>query len=147
FYSSLTLFFVNLCQDKSDFSKEHQTLKEYLARYDVDSPEHQSMPLVIIRVNKEKAYWLENQKYYQGFISQIEENEEVEMSFLSSSLQGFARWFMMFGDHATIIQPEALKEEVRKLVLAVSKKMTDDSGTKNQESTCLPVGRDFPQSL
>ncbi|MES3016688.1 MAG: YafY family protein [Bacteroidota bacterium] len=110
-----------------DFSKEHQTLKEYLARYDVAGPEHQSLPLVIIRVNKEKSHWLENQRYYQGFISETEVENETEMSFLSSSLHGFARWYMMFGDHATIVQPEALKEEVRKLVLAVSKKVADDS--------------------
>ncbi len=110
-----------------DFSKEHQTLKEYLTRYDVAGPEHQSLPLVIIRVNKEKSHWLENQRCYQGFISETEVENETEMSFLSSSLHGFARWYMMFGDHATIVQPEALKEEVRKLVLAVSKKVADVS--------------------
>ncbi len=116
-----------------DFSKEHQTLKEYLARYNVKSPETQSLPLVIVRIGKDKAYWLDNQKYHQGFISQTEDGEEVEMSFLSSSLYSFARWFMMFGDHATIVQPEALKDEVRKLILAVSDKMEVESGTENQE--------------
>ncbi|SKB74481.1 helix-turn-helix transcriptional regulator [Daejeonella lutea] len=106
-----------------DFSKEHQTLKEYLARYDVESPENQSLPLVIIRVNKDKAYWLENQKYHQGFISETDENDGIAMSFLCSSLHGFARWFMMFGDHAEVIQPEALKDEVRKLIKVVSERM------------------------
>lgn len=106
-----------------DFCKEHQTLKEYLARYDLDSPQRSKLPLVKMRINKEKAYWLGNQKYHQGFISETEENGQVEMSFLSSSLHGFARWFMMFGDQAEIIQPEALKAEVRKLILAVSNNM------------------------
>jgi predicted DNA-binding transcriptional regulator YafY len=122
-----------------DFSKEHQTLKEYLARYDVESAEHQNMPLVIIKVRKDKAYWLDNQKYYQGFISQTEDGDDMEMSFLSSSLYGFARWFMMFGDHATIVQPEALKEEVRKLILAVSEKIGEESSIRYQESR-LPQG-------
>ncbi len=107
----------------TDFSKEHQTLKEYLARYDVESPENQNLPLVVMRIRKDKAYWLDNQKYHQGFISQTEEGEEIEMNFLSSSLHGFARWFMMFGDCAEIIQPEALKEEVRKLIVSVSMKI------------------------
>ncbi len=106
-----------------DFSKEHQTLKEYLARYDVESPQNQSLPMVVMRIQKDKAYWLDNQKYYQGFISQTEDGEVVEMTFLSSSLHGFARWFMMFGDYAEIIQPEALKNEVRKLIVSVSGKI------------------------
>jgi len=38
----------------------------------------------------------------------------------------------MFGDHATILQPEALKEEVRKLIGAVLEKMKIDARTKNQ---------------
>jgi len=116
-----------------DFSKEHQTLKEYLARYDVKNPENQNLPLVVMRINKDMAYWLDSQKYHQGFISQIEDGEEIEMTFLSSSLHGFARWYIMFGDHATILQPEELKEEVRKLILAVSNKMEVEPGTKNQK--------------
>lgn len=118
-----------------DFSKEHQTLKEYLERYDLESSQNQSLPLVIIRIARDKAYWLANQKYYQGFISEREDGEEIEMHFLSSSLHDFARWFVMFGDHAMILQPEALKDEVRKLIVHVSKKLGEnqESNIKNQD--------------
>jgi predicted DNA-binding transcriptional regulator YafY len=106
-----------------DFSKKHQSLQEYLARYDVESPQNQNLPKVVIRVQKDKVYWLDNQKYYHGFISQTEDSEQVEMTFLTSSLHGFARWFMMFGDCAQIIQPESLKEEVKGLVDKIAGKV------------------------
>lgn len=106
-----------------DFSKEHQSLKEYLERYDAESSQNQNLPMVVIKIRKDKASWLNNQKHYQGFISQTENGEEIEMTFLSSSLHGFARWFAMFGDYAEIIQPEALKDEVRKLIARVSEKL------------------------
>lgn len=119
---------------ETDFCREHQTLKEYLTRYDLACAENRNLPLVIIRIGKEKAYWLDNHKYHQGFISQTEIGEEIEMSFLSSSLKGFARWFLMFGDYAEIIQPDALREEVRKLIGVISERVAIEPRTKIQES-------------
>lgn len=116
-----------------DFSKKHQTLKEYLAKYDVNCSKDLSLPLVIIRINKKKAYWLDSQKYYHGFIAQTEIGDEIEMSFLSFSLHGFARWFLMFADCATILQPEALKEEVRGLIGVVSEKLDVEERTRIKE--------------
>jgi predicted DNA-binding transcriptional regulator YafY len=116
-----------------NFSGEHPSLKEYLLKYDVTHPGNQNLPLVIMRIKREKAYWIDNQKYYQGFISETSDGDVLEMSFLSSSLHGFARWFLMFGDQATIVQPEELKEEVRRLIGAVSEKVGRESSMKNQE--------------
>lgn len=115
------------------FSREHQTLKEYLERYNVENNQNQHLPLVVIRVRKDKAYWLDNQKYHQGFVSQTEYEEEVEMTFLSSSLYAFARWYMMFGDHAQIMQPEGLKDEVRKLLVKIAEKVESDQGAQIKE--------------
>ncbi|HEY1010987.1 MAG: helix-turn-helix transcriptional regulator [Daejeonella sp.] len=115
------------------FSGEHQTLKEYLERYNVENTQNQHLPLVVIRVRKDKAYWLDNQKYHQGFVSQTEYEEEVEMTFLSSSLYAFARWYMMFGDHAQIMQPEGLKDEVRKLLVKIAEKVESDQGAQIKE--------------
>ncbi|RZM06008.1 MAG: WYL domain-containing protein, partial [Pedobacter sp.] len=38
-------------------------------------------------------------------------------------LEGFARWFMMFGDHATIVEPDSLRERIRAIALAISQKI------------------------
>jgi predicted DNA-binding transcriptional regulator YafY len=105
-----------------NFSKQHPTLKEYLAGQEAIYMA-ENLPTVVIRVTKSKTIWLEKQKYYQGFISETEQDDEMELTFLSSSLKHFARWFVMFGDHATIIKPEALKQEVKELLAAVSSKM------------------------
>lgn len=105
------------------FSKTHPALKEYLLHRENNWADDTNLTLVIIRVNKSKSHWLGNQKYHMGFISESESGEETEMTFITSSLHGFGRWFMMFGDYATIVKPEALKQEVRKLIEAVSEKV------------------------
>ena len=89
----------------------------------------------MILIRQYKLRYFKSNSGYQGFISEREDGEEIEMHFLSSSLHGFARWFMMFGDHAMISQPEALKDEVRKLVGHVSKKLGEnhESTIKNQD--------------
>ena len=48
--------------------------------------------------------------------------DKIEMTFLTCSLEGFARWYMMFGDSADIITPQTLKDNVKKIALAISKK-------------------------
>ena len=44
------------------------------------------------------------------------------MTFLTVSLEGFARWFMMFGDQAEIISPDSLKERVGALASDIAQK-------------------------
>jgi predicted DNA-binding transcriptional regulator YafY len=44
------------------------------------------------------------------------------MTFLTGSLESFARWFMMFGDKAEIISPQKLEDRVSALISAMAKK-------------------------
>lgn len=104
------------------FSREHTTLKDYLA-HKKHGYESDDAPLVIIRVKKSVAIWLDTQKYYHGYISESVTDDELEMTFVTTSLEGFARWFMMFGDQATIVSPEILKDRVKSLLNAVSAKL------------------------
>ena len=41
------------------------------------------------------------------------------MTFLTASITGFARWYMMFGDRAEIVSPDHLKEAIQKIALEV----------------------------
>jgi predicted DNA-binding transcriptional regulator YafY len=76
-----------------------------------------------MRVDKKIIKHFGQQLFYNGFVSQLElEDNNVEMTFLSASLEGFARWYMMFGDYADIISPDKLKDTVRKIATAISKK-------------------------
>jgi len=78
--------------------------------------------MMIIRVEKEIYTHLEYQKYYSGFVSEKHVGGQVEMTFLTGSLEGFARWFMMFGDKAEIISPESLKERVSSIAASIVQK-------------------------
>ena len=78
--------------------------------------------MVIIRVDKSIYCHLEYQKYYSGFVSEKTIGNQIEMTFLTTSIEGFARWFMMFGDSAEIISPDSLKEKVGAIAASIAQK-------------------------
>ncbi|MFI5138164.1 MAG: helix-turn-helix transcriptional regulator [Sphingobacteriales bacterium] len=100
------------------FTNKHPTLKAYIAQ----TAREQELDMVVIRVDKSIYAHLEYQKYYSGFVSEKKVGDQIEMTFLSMSLEGFARWFMMFGDKAEIISPESLKERVSNLAAIIAQK-------------------------
>ncbi len=100
------------------FDNKHPTLKAYIAQ----TAKEQELDLVIMRVDKSIYGHLEYQKYYSGFVSEKTIGNQVEMTFLTGSLEGFARWFMMFGDVAEIVSPDSLKERVGNIAAAIAQK-------------------------
>jgi predicted DNA-binding transcriptional regulator YafY len=99
-----------------DVTDRHPSLKEYLKKDCNDRELYE----VVIQVNKHIHRYLDEQKYYNGFISETHEDDCVVMNFFTASIGGFARWFMMFGDEAKIIKPESLREKVRQMVTALA---------------------------
>jgi predicted DNA-binding transcriptional regulator YafY len=97
---------------------KHPTLKEYIAT----TAREQELELVIIKVHRSVYTHLEYQKYYSGFVSEKVMGDEIEMTFLTGSLEGFARWYMMFGEKAEIIRPDSLRERVGNLATAIAQK-------------------------
>lgn len=65
---------------------------------------------VVIGVEKRLAHIVSNQKFYQGFVSEIENDGYVEMKFLVPSLEYFSRWLVSMGDATKIIEPESLRQ-------------------------------------
>ena len=100
------------------FKKEHYSLKEYLERM----PGNDNLETVVINVSKAAIRFMEEQKYFNGFVSQTEKGDNLEMTFLTASLDNFARWYMRFADQAEIIMPKTLKEKIKTLALAISLK-------------------------
>jgi predicted DNA-binding transcriptional regulator YafY len=100
------------------FNSKHPTLKAYIAQ----TAKEQELDLVVIRVEKSFYGHLEFQKYYSGFVSEKTIGNHVEMTFLTNSLDGFARWYMMFGDRAEIVSPDSLKEQVAGIASSIIQK-------------------------
>lgn len=63
------------------------------------------------------------QKYYNGFVKEEEAGDYIRMTFLTGSLSGFARWFMLFGDKAKIIEPLELNDMVTEIAGNILKKI------------------------
>ncbi|RZJ49531.1 MAG: YafY family transcriptional regulator [Chryseobacterium sp.] len=95
-----------------DFTIEHDALETYLNK-------NETVPTTKVRILIEKkiARYLETEKKYHGFVSQKEIDGKIEMTFMCRDIEsGFPRWFLMFGDYATIVEPEILKTNTLKLL-------------------------------
>lgn len=107
-------------QTNDFFQKEHPPLKTYLK--EITKSKH-DLHTIVIRIENSALKYLGEQKFYNGFISEKRLDAATEITFLTSSLEGFARWYMMFGDHAEIKSPTVLKNRVREIYSALSKNL------------------------
>ena len=99
------------------FNKEHPSLKSFLHKVSREK----ELITIVIHVKKEVIRFLGDQKFYNGFVSQTDQGNVVEMTFLTASLEDFARWYMLFGEWANIITPKALENKVKENI----KKLAD----------------------
>ena len=94
------------------FSTEHNALESYL-----DKSKNISTIKIRILVEKKIAQYLTNERKYYGFVDEQKIGDKIEMTFMScDSLEGFSRWYLMFGDYATILEPERLKTKILELL-------------------------------
>ncbi len=100
-------------------AKTHPTLQEYIQQM----VEQTKVYKVVIDAEKEITKYFGEQKYYNGFVKEEDRGAFVRMTFLAGSLTGFARWFMLYGDKATIVEPDALNQLVAKIALDILKKL------------------------
>ncbi len=98
---------------------KHPTLSEYLDSISSTPALHR----IVIQVDKDVAKYLENQKYYQGFVSQENKKDKVEMTFMVAWTEMFLQWFIGFADHASLISPDETKKRFKAMVNAVMKRI------------------------
>jgi predicted DNA-binding transcriptional regulator YafY len=94
------------------FSLEHDSLETFLNK-------NESIPTTKVRILVEKkiAKYLGYERKYHGFVSEKEIEDKIEMTFMSRDIEeGFSRWYLMFGDYATILEPERLKTRILELL-------------------------------
>jgi predicted DNA-binding transcriptional regulator YafY len=94
------------------FTQQHKALEDYL-----DSKKPVKLTKVRIAVDKPVAKYLSHERGNHGFVSEKNLGNRMEMTFMSPDLEnGFARWFLMFGDYATVLEPQALKVRLSQLL-------------------------------
>jgi len=95
------------------FSREHQPLESYLNN---DKEKHPTTRIRIL-VDKKIAKHLDHEKKFHGFVSQKSVGNHIEMSFFTHNIEnGFARWYLMFGDYAEVLEPENLKISILEMI-------------------------------
>ena len=101
------------------FKHQHPSLKSFLLK----ESKEKNLQTVVLLIDKHIIPYFGDQKYYNGFVSQKEAGDKIEMIFLTASLNGFARWYLLFGDHADIVSPEELKDIVKNVLSDIAQKV------------------------
>ena len=99
------------------FSLQHAPLKELIKK---QVHEDKNLQLVEIRVDRKVASYIQEQKYYYGFLSETSESEHITMTFLTANIEAFARWYLMIAPNASVLYPTSLKEILRQLIAVIS---------------------------
>ncbi|MFD0794445.1 helix-turn-helix transcriptional regulator [Mucilaginibacter litoreus] len=108
----------HLTETDTVFEGKHPTLKDYIAKA---ASEHK-LETIVIKADTQIMPYINQQKYYNGFVSEKQVGEQTEMTFLTMTAEGFARWFMMFGDRAEVVSPLQVKDRIAELVEAIAKR-------------------------
>lgn len=107
-----------ICTDET-FATTHPSLQEFMCKMSAQ----QELKKIVIEAERDIIKYFGEEKYYHGFVKEEAEDDIVRMTFLSGSLMGFARWFMMYGDHAKIIEPAELNDMVAIIAENILKKI------------------------
>lgn len=93
-------------------TNSHPTLKEFLDQ--VRHTENLTQIEIFVPTSSEK--YIREQKYNQGFVTEKRTDSGIEMTFVTSSMEGFIRWMLMMADKIRIISPPEAKDRLRELV-------------------------------
>jgi predicted DNA-binding transcriptional regulator YafY len=94
----------------------HPSLESFLD----NTKKTQDLDKIVIRVDKDKLSMIGEDKFYYGLISENATEQYVELSFLTFSIDKFARWYLSFADFATIISSDKLKDKIRTIIQGIS---------------------------
>ena len=98
----------HICLLECHYEDIHEPFATILSRL------YKNLPLIPVRILVDKAAYLHlgEQKYYQGFVSEQETPEGMQVDFMTVSIEGFARWYMSFADFAVVLSPDVLRDRV-----------------------------------
>jgi predicted DNA-binding transcriptional regulator YafY len=102
-------------------SKTHPPLQSFINW----AKNEREVTKVVIDVKADVVKYLGEQKYYNGYVSEERNGDYIRITFLSGSLMGFSRWFIMFGDQARIVEPAELNDMVSEIAENILKKLEE----------------------
>lgn len=94
------------------FTTQHPPLQDFLHKV----RKAKGLEEVVISIPTDKLSILNDDKYYWGLFAEREKGDKTELSFLTFSLDKFARWYLSFADIATIVSPNKLKGKVLQII-------------------------------
>ena len=106
----------SLTMTEEVFRQQHPSIRTYLKHWDRGC----ELTEVVMSVEKKYVGYLGDQKYYYGLLHEKEEGDRIIMTFMTNSLEGFCRWFVMIGDRAAIHQPAELKTRIKEFVSSIA---------------------------
>lgn len=106
-------------QTGKHFDKQHPSLKSFIAKMSRENEMH----TIVIKVDRPALRYFGDQKYYNGFVSQRESGDQVEMTFVTASIRGFVKFFLLFAECAEIVSPANLKNLLKENLDAISKRL------------------------
>ncbi|MDA3927325.1 MAG: YafY family protein [Prolixibacteraceae bacterium] len=86
--------------------KKHLSIDEYMQ---ATSPFTNTANISIL-VPKQRKKYLDDTKYWYGFLSEEEQVDTIRMKFTNEELKGFAVWLLNTGCHAKVEEPAELQE-------------------------------------
>ncbi|PKR80688.1 hypothetical protein CW751_07920 [Brumimicrobium salinarum] len=101
-----------------NFTREHKTVDEIRS-----GEKFSEQTKVVIRVDKDVVKYIERGRKYYGFVGEEEDGNQMNMTFMTCELEFLARWYLMFGDCAQIVEPERLKELVQELTTKIQQRL------------------------
>lgn len=67
---------------------------------------------VRVRFTKKAARYIQEYRYYMGYIESHQTEDHEDMKFMTSDVENFARWVLQFSDSAEVLSPPDLQHKV-----------------------------------
>jgi predicted DNA-binding transcriptional regulator YafY len=89
----------------------HPSFREYIDQLRAGS----DLVEVVVHFDKRIVKYMQEQKYMNGYVSEEDLGETVSMKFLTSSLDYFGRWLLMYTNGVRVVSPSELKVIMKEL--------------------------------
>jgi len=103
-----------LCNTEKKFENQNLlTLQDYFQSL---TKVNKDVAKIVVTFDRSVMRFVNQQKYYFGFISETEQDDKMRLVFFDGYRQSMARWLISFGNAVIIEQPEELKSIMIDLV-------------------------------